>query len=183
MLFIVSFHSRTVAVGRAGNIHGEVVAVDALCVGLLMAVTLHSVVPTRLSVRLALPALGHIHIANIPNTTAPIVPNANSTKSRKSVHSSHSFDLYSLSSFAILANGTAQNKANTTIIKDVKHAFTIILTSFSAPPQPLRQPARHTRRLLSGRHTYLRLSVLSLWRGWRRRLANSRLKGQSPRGF
>lgn len=77
-------------------------------------------------VRLALLALGHIHIANIPNTTAPIVPNANSTKNRKSVHSSHSFDLYSLSAFAILANGIAQNKANTTIIKDVTHAFTII---------------------------------------------------------
>lgn len=95
-----------------------------------MTIPLNSVVPTRLSVRLALLALGHIHIANIPKTTAPIVPNTNSTKSRKSAHSSHPFDMYSLLSFAILANGTAQNKANTTIIKDVTHAFAIILTSF-----------------------------------------------------
>ena len=88
------------------------------------------VVSTRLSVHLALLGLGHIHIANIPKTTAPITPNRNSTKSGKSVHTNHFFDLYSSLSFAILANGTNQNKANTAIIKDVIHAFVIILISF-----------------------------------------------------
>ncbi len=79
------------------------------------------------SVRLALLGLSHIHIANIPKTTAPIAPNMNNTKSGKSVHANHFFDLYSSLSSAILTNGTAKNKANTAIIKNVTHAFTIIL--------------------------------------------------------
>lgn len=79
------------------------------------------------SVRLALLGLGHIHIANIPKTIAPIVPNTNSAKSSRSDHANHFFVLYSSLSFAILVNGTNQNKANTAIIKDVTHTFTIIV--------------------------------------------------------
>lgn len=57
MLFIISPHSRAVAVGSASNIHSKVVAIDTLCVGLLMAITLNTVAPTLRSVRLALLAL------------------------------------------------------------------------------------------------------------------------------
>lgn len=92
-----------------------------------MAITLNTVVPTRHSVRFSLLSLCHIHIANIPKTTAPIAHNMNNTKSGKSVHANHFFDLNSSLSFAILANGTAKNKANTAIIKNVIHAFTIIV--------------------------------------------------------
>lgn len=132
-LFIIFLHSRASAVGSASNINGKVIAVDALCVGLLMAIALNAVVLAPHSVRLALHAFGYIHIANIPKTTAPIAPNMNNTKSGKSVHANHFFDLYSSLLFAILTNGTAKNNADTAIIKNVIHAFTIISLLF----QPL----------------------------------------------
>lgn len=132
MFLIIPFHSSALRVLAAHHVIST--AVSALRQA--SAVPLNAVVPTLLSVRLALLALGHIHIANIPNTTAPIAPNRNSTKSSKSVHANHFFDLYPSSSLAILHNGNNQNKANTTIIKDVTHAFAII----SLPFQP-----RHDR--------------------------------------